>query len=171
MKKIVLVMLVLSLLLTGCVGNIKDGIALIEEEKYEEAIKVFQLDIEKERNLGEAYRGLGIAYFELQKYEEAVEAFQSALNHEEEETATICSLMGACYMELEEYEKVLDVYGKALSKEDITEELKQEIQFNLIAVYERMGNWEAAKSQVQKYKLAYPNDTRVDKEAEFLESR
>lgn len=171
MKKIVLVVLVLLIVLTGCVGNIKDGIALLEEAKYEEAIEAFQKDIEKERNLGDAYRGLGIAYFELEQYGDAAEAFQAALKHEEEETATICSLLGACYMELEEYEKALDAYENALVKEDITEEMEQEIQFNLIAVYEGMRNWDAAKSQVQKYVAAYPDDTRVEKEAEFLESR
>ena len=70
MKKLVGLMALL-LVLTGCAGNIKDGISLLEEGKYEKAIEVFQEDVKKGRNLDEAYRGLGIAHFELKDYESA----------------------------------------------------------------------------------------------------
>lgn len=171
MRKLILVMLLFTLCLTGCKSNVKDGIALLEAGKYEEAKDTFQKDIEKEKNLDEAYHGMGIACFELGEYEKALENFESALDNGAEESATICSFMGACYMEAEEYEKSLDVYEKALAKEEITAELKQEIQYNLIALYEKMGNWEAAKKQMEQYVKAYPDDTRVEKEAEFLETR
>lgn len=170
MKKITGIV-VLLLFLTGCAGNIKDGVALLEEGKYEAAAEVFQKDVEKERNLDEAYRGLGIAYFELEDYEAAVEAFELALKHETEETATFCSFLGASYLKTEEYDKALDAYERGLACEDLNEELEQEIQFNLIAVYEYMGNWDAAKEQMDQYVEKYPDDTRVEKEAEFLETR
>lgn len=170
MKKIVGLM-VLLLLMTGCAGNIKDGVALLEEGKYEKAVEAFQKDVKKERNLDEAYRGLGIAYFELEDYEASIESFELALKHETEETATFCSFLGAGYLEIEEYDKALDAYERGLACEDLSDELEKEIQFNLIAVYERMGNWDAAKKQMQKYVEKYPDDGRVEKEAEFLETR
>lgn len=170
MKKIV-GLTVLLLLLTGCAGNIKDGVTYLEEGKYEKAAEAFQKDVDKERNLDEAYRGLGIAYFEMEDYEGAVEAFELALKNETEETAVFCSFLGASYLEAEEYDKALDAYERGLASEDLTEELEQEIQFNLIAVYENMGNWDAAKKQMDKYVEKYPDDTRVEKEAEFLETR
>ena len=171
MKKLLLVMIVLSLLLTGCVGNIKDGVKLLEAGKYEEAKEVFQEDIEKKKNLDEAYHGMGIACFELGEYEKAGEAFELALENKAKETAEICSFLGACYIEAEEYKKALDIYEKALADEKLTDELEQEIQYNLIAVYEHMGNWDAAKKQMEKYTKAYPDDERVEKEADFLETR
>lgn len=171
MKKKIISLVFVFLLLTGCSGNMKDGVALLEEGRYEEAIKSFEIDIKKEKRLEEAYRGVGIAYFELGEYEEAAEALKLALENEAEETATMFSMLGASYMELEEYDKALDAYERALSKEDITKEMKQEIEYNLIAVYEYMGNWDAAKTQLQKYAEAYPEDTRIDTEAEFLETR
>ncbi len=171
MKKIMVGMILMAAVLTGCVRNVKDGVLLLEQAKYEEAIAVFEEEIARERNLDEAYRGVGIAYFELGQHEDAIEAFEAALKHEAEETATLCSLLGACYMEVEEYEKALDMYVNTLTKEDLTEELRQEIEFNLIAAYEYTGNWEAAKKQVEHYVESYPEDTRVDKEAEFLETR
>lgn len=170
MKK-VFGLLALLLLLTGCAGNIKDGVALLEEGKYEEAVEEFEKDVKKERNLDEAYRGLGIAYFELEDYEAAVEAFELAVKNETEETAIFCSFLGSSYLETEDYEKALDAYERGLAREDLTEELEQEMQFNLIAVYENMGNWDAAKKQLDKYVKRYPNDSRVEKEAEFLETR
>lgn len=170
MKKIV-GLLALLLLLTGCAGNIKDGVALLEEGKYEAAVEAFEKDVKKARNLDEAYRGLGIAYFEMEDYEAAVEAFELALKHETEETATFYSFLGASYLETEECDKALDAYERGLTCKDLTKELEQEIQFNLIAVYENMGNWEAAKKQMDKYVEMYPDDSRVEKEAEFLETR
>ena len=146
MKKIV-GLLVLLLLLTGCAGNIKEGIDLLEKGEYKAAAEAFKKDVKKERNLDEAYRGLGIAYFELKEYDAAIEAFELAKKHGAEETATFCSFLGASYLESEEYDKALDAYERGLACKDLTEELEQEIQFNLIAVYENMGNWKAAKKQ------------------------
>ena len=170
MKKI-LGLFALLLILTGCAGNIKDGVALLEEGKYEAAVEAFEKDVKKERNLDEAYRGLGIAYFELEDYTAAVESFEMAVKHETKETAVFYSLLGASYLETGEYDKALDAYERALACADLTEELEQEIQFNLIAVYENMANWDAAKTQMDKYVRKYPDDSRVEKEAEFLETR
>ncbi len=171
MKKIGLIMIACLLLLTGCKGNIKDGVAFLEAEQYEEALEVFQEDIDKKKNLDEAYHGMGIAYFELGQYEDALEAFELALKSDAEETPAMCAFMGACYLEQEELAKALDVYERALSKKEISKELKQEIEFNLVRIYEDMGNWEAAKTQMEHYVKAYPEDTRVEKEADFLETR
>lgn len=170
MKKII-GLTTLLLLLAGCAGNVKDGVAYLEDGEYEKAAEAFQKDVEKERNLDEAYRGLGIAYFEMEEYEAAVEAFELALKCETEETAIFCSFLGASYLKTEEYDKALDAYERGLACEELTEELEQEIQYNLIAVYEYMGNWEAAKKQMDKYVEKYPDDARVEKEVEFLETR
>lgn len=160
-----------TLLFTGCSNHIADGVEALETEDYEKAKTCFEQEIAKKKHLDEAYRGLGIAYFEMEEYEEAVENFQLALDNKTEETAILYSMMGACYMENDDDEKALDVYTKALSMKELTEELKQEIQYNLIAVYENMADWEGAKKQMEDYRKAYPDDERVQKEAQFLETR
>ena len=171
MKKIVAILLLFVLILTGCTDNVSDGVVFLEEKKYEEAKEAFQKDIDKEKRLDEAYHGKGIACFELGEYGEAAKNFELAIKNEAKASASTYSLMGACYIETEEYEKALDVYKKALADENLTDKLKQEIQFNLIAVYENMGNWEAAKKQMDSYIKAYPDDERIEREAEFLETR
>ena len=37
--------------------------------------------------------------------------------------------------------------------------------------YEKMANWDAAKKQMDEYVKQYPEDSRIEKEAEFLETR
>lgn len=172
MKKwIIAVVFAGAFILSGCASNVKDGVAALEAGNYKKAKAFFEQEIERKKNLDEAYRGLGISCFELEEYEEALEAFETALENETEETATIFSIMGACYVETKEYDKALDVYTKALSMKDITDDIKQEVQYNLIAVYENMADWDAAKKQMKDYKKAYPDDERIEKEADFLETR
>ena len=171
MRKIWIVLLVTVFMLTGCAGNVKDGVKMLEEKKYQEAKELFETDINNGKNLAEAYRGKGIACFELKEYEAAMNAFQNAIENGAKETPELCGFLGACYIETQAYDKALDIYTKALADKDLSEELKQEMQFNLISVYEHMGKWDAAKKQMAQYIKAYPDDTRVDKEAEFLETR
>lgn len=172
MRKWMLTIVVVgAVLLCGCTSNVKNGVEFLEAEKYEQAKDAFEQEIEKGKNLDEAYRGLGIACFELEAYEDASKAFELAVKNETDETAILYSMMGACYVENGEYEKALDVYTKALSMEDITDDIKQEVQYNLIAVYEKMTDWDAAKKQMEDYKKAYPDDKRIEKEADFLETR
>lgn len=172
MKKLILAVVLFGVfVLTGCANNIESGLEALEVEDYDKAVEFFQDEIGRKKNLDEAYRGLGIAYFELEEYEDAIEAFELAVKNETEETVTLYGMMGACYVETGEYEKALDIYTKALSMETITEELEQEIQYNLIAVYENMADWDAAKEQMESYREAYPDDSRVEKESDFLETR
>lgn len=172
MKKWILAAVLAGIfVLTGCTNNVENGLKSLEAGNYEGAKGAFQNEVEKGKNLDEAYRGLGIACFELEEYEEAASAFELAVENETKELATLFGMMGACYMEIGEYEKALDVYTKALGMEDITAELEQEIQYNLIAVYENMADWDAAKKQMESYQKAYPDDERVEKESDFLETR
>ena len=158
-------------MLIGCSSNIKDGVTYLEEENYEAAISCFEEDIAEEKHLGDAYRGMGIAQYELGKYHEAIDSFENALGNKEEATATIYTLMATCYLQVEEYESALDYYKKALGMKDCTEELKQEILFNEIAIYQELSDWETLKEKVADYVKAYPEDDRMDKTAEFLETR
>ncbi len=159
------------MLLTGCGSNIKDGVSYLEDGKYELAMETFADEIAEEKHLDEAYRGLGIAAFELGEYEQAADALEEALAQETKESATIYSILGASYYELEQYEEALEAYEKALIQEDCTEELEQEIALHQITAYERLGEWEKAKDAMNAYQETYPEDTSVEKEAEFLETR
>ena len=163
--------LLVAVLLAGCASNIKDGITYLEEENYQAAVECFEKGIVEKNNLSEAYRGMGIAQYELGNYSAAVDAFNNALENEAEKTATIYNLMGASCLQLKEYEEALEFYAKALKMEDCTGEMKQEILFSEIAIYQELGDWKTVKEKVSAYVEAYPDDERMDKTVEFLETR
>lgn len=170
-RKGILGLVILMLLLSGCASNIREGVSLLEDGKYEEAIDAFQADVDKEKNLDEAYRGIALAYYELGSYMEAVDYFSMALENEAEETASIYHLMGTSCMQYGDYENAISNYDKALKMEDCTDEMKKEMMFNKIAAYENMADWESALDAVSEYLKVYPDDERALKEAEFLETR
>ena len=73
-------------------------------------------------------------------------------------------------MHLGELDEALALYQQALELE-CPEEMKQEILFNEIAIYQEFGEWEIVKEKVASYVENYPDDTRMDKTVEFLETR
>lgn len=171
MKKGIIGIMILTMLLCGCSSNLEDGVALLEQGKFEEAIVAFEAQVEEEKKLGEAYRGIAIANYELGNYEEVVGNFEKALENEAKETAAMYHLMASACMQCEDYENAMKYYELVLGMEDCTEEIKKEIMFNKIAIYEQSADWEAAKEAVNTYLELYPDDERVIKEAEFLETR
>lgn len=172
MKKIRIIAAVLmTAMLMGCSTNLKDGVALLGEGKYEEAISCFELEIKEGKNLLEAYRGIAIAQFELENFESAIEYFEMLLADKNvEETASVYVMKAASHLKLEQLEEALAAYQKALSLE-ITDEMKQEVLFNEIAIYQTFGDWDTVKEKVAAYVESYPDDTRMDKTVEFLETR
>lgn len=174
MKKTKVIMVIMAVcLMTGCLPKkyLEDGVALLEEKKYEEAVEMFQKEADREKNLGEAYRGMGMAYYEMKEYKKALQMFEEALVCEAEETGTIYNFIALCDMELGKYENALSAFDKGISMEDTSEELKQEMEFNKIVVYEKIEAWEHAKKAVNEYVSEYPDDADAAKEAEFLETR
>lgn len=173
-KKLVAFIMVfmMSAMITGCIGNpYKTGIKSLEDGEYSKAAECFQEAIDEEKNLADSYRGLGIALWEQKDYEGANEAFEKAISEGTEVTATIYSLLGNCAMELEKYDSAAEYYELALSREDISDELKKETHYNMIAAYEYVGNVEKAKETLEEYIADYPDDESALREAEFLETR
>lgn len=170
-KKGIIGLLILMLLLSGCASNTSKGVSFLEDGKYEDAIASFQAELDEGKNLDEASRGMALAYYELGSYMEAMSYFEDALANGAEETASIYHLMGTCCLQYGDYENTIANYEKALAMEDCTDDMKKEMMFNKIAAYEKLADWEAAKTAVAEYLESYPDDERAVKEADFLESR
>ena len=171
MKKIGMIIILIGVMLCGCAGNIKEGRALLDEAKYQEAKAIFEKEIQEEKHLDEAYYGKGIACFELEEYEEAVESFETAVLFGVDEDAVFHGFLAASYMATERYDSAIEAYGNALAYEEITPELKQEVRYNLIVAYEKVGDWDNAKKELKSYQKDYPEDTRIKRDADFMETR
>lgn len=162
----------LAVLITGCGKNAsEDGVKLLEEGKYKEAVKEFEQAVEDDVNVGDAYRGIGIAKWEQEDYEGAREAFKNALENGAKKTGTLYNFIGTCELRLGNPESALNYYNLGLSSEDISKELKREMEYNEIAAYEAMEDWESAKVKLEAYTEAYPDDEKAAKELEFLNTR
>jgi len=172
-KRKIAVLVMAGMLLTGCMGtnHLKEGISCLEEKKYEEAKASFQEEIDKEKNLGEAYRGIGIAYFELKEFDKAIDSFEAAIDNGAEKTGTLYNFLGISNMRVEKYEEAVKAFEKGISSEDSSDNMKQEMLFNAVVSYEKLGDWEKAREKLNEYMELYPGDVKAEKEAEFLETR
>ena len=61
MKKIkaLLVVVCTGVLLTACGNSSQKGVEYLEDGKYDQAIEQFEQAVDKKKNVGDAYRGIG----------------------------------------------------------------------------------------------------------------
>lgn len=168
----IIIVLCAGILLAGCgKSEYQDGIESLGNGKYEEAVSHLNKAVEDEYNTGDAFRGIGIAKWELQDYEGAAQAFSQALENGAKETSALYNLMGACMLKLEDPDSAISYYEKGIAAGDGAGEVMKEMKFNVIAAYEKLGDWENAKTKLAEYTKEYPDDEQAAKEAEFLETR
>ena len=79
--------------------------------------------------------------------------------------------MGSCALQLEDGKSALSYFEKGLSASGVSDEMKKEMEYNVIVSYEKMQSWEKAKEKLNEYLKKYPDDKTAKKEAEFLETR
>lgn len=174
MKRLAAVILTASmgLALAGCSGNpYKEGVSQLESKEYKQAEVSFKEAVKQDKNTADAYRGIGIACWEQKEYKAALKAFKNAVKAGTKENATLYNLMGGCALKLDDGKSALSYYEKGLAASGSSDELKKEMEYNVIVSYEEMQNWEKAKSKLNEYLEKYPDDETAKKEVEFLETR
>ena len=147
MKKIkaLLVVVCTGVLLTACGNPSQKGVEYLEDGKYDQAIEQFEQAVDKKKNVGDAYRGIGIAKWEKKDYKGARKAFKKALENDAEKTGTIYNMIGNCDLKLGKAKEALNYYNLGLAQEDSGKKMKKEMQYNIIVAYEQMEDWESAK--------------------------
>ena len=110
MKKIkaLLVVVCTGVLLTACGNSSQKGVEYLEDGKYDQAIEQFEQAVDKKKNVGDAYRGIGIAKWEKKDYKGARKAFKKALENDAEKTGTIYNMIGNCDLKLGEAKEALN---------------------------------------------------------------
>ena len=165
------IILAFCMLFTGCADPVEDGTSLLEEGKYEEAREKFETAIEKEKNLGEAYLGLGICSWEAEDYEAAKKHLGLALENGAKESGTLYHLLGQCEMEMECPEKAVYYFENGQELSGAGKELLKEMAYNLVVAYEKAGDYQTAKKKLESYLKANPDDKKALKEQEFLNTQ
>ncbi len=125
---------------------LKEGNALYEAQKYEEAIASYQKIIEANPEAYVIYKNIGNCYFQLQKYDQAEEYYQKVLD-KDPQNADAMMLIGNCYANRCQDEKAMEWYNK-IDFEKITDQM---VLFNLGSNFYKQSKLEQA---LQYYKRA-----------------
>ena len=118
-------------------------------------------DAEKSLILGQTYEKLGDLNY-------AAGVYQTYLSGNEP-NAAIYNNLGMCLVKQEKYDEALEAFeaGIAVGGSDYL----QELQYNRIVANEYLGNFSQAKSLMEEYLQAYPDDAKAKREYEFLQTR
>lgn len=140
-------------------------------------VKYYQKDEEaKELLLTSAEEGSTLAYFYLgeiareeENYEEALGYYEAYLDHNNFVNSALYNQMAVCSMEIGEYDSALEYVEQGLKVS--TAEQAKALRHNEVAIYERQGEYETAYERAAAYLQDYPEDERMQREYEFLQSR
>ena len=147
-----------GLLLTACGNPSEKGVEYLEKGEYDQAVEQFEQAIEKNKNTGDAWRGIGIAKWEQKDYKGARNAFRKALDNNAEKTGTIYNLIGNCDLKLGKAKEALNYYNLGLEQDDVSKKMKKEMKYNIIVAYEKMEDWESAEVKLEEYLETAPNE-------------
>ncbi len=121
-----------------------------------------------EKNSTEAALYLGQVYMLEGNSEKAGQFFEEYLANNEGNIKALESL-ATLEMEAEEYKKAITHIEAALSSEG--EKNEQNLRRSLIQAYEKSGQFELAKQEMERYVEDYPHDEEAAREYEFLQTR
>ena len=111
---------------------------------------------------------LGQTYEKLGDMNYAAVVYQTYLDANAPDAA-IYSSLGNCYMKQEKYEDALAAYEAGIEIGDSA--CLQSLKFNQIVANEYLGNFDKAKSLITDYLSVYSEDTKAQREAQFLQTR
>lgn len=149
--------------------NLKDGekgIIYYYLEDYENAriyldAFVNGTDPELSLILGQTYEKLGDMNYAAVVYQTYLES--------NEPNAALYNSLGICLMNQKKYGEAVEAFENGVDMGD-SDDL-QELRFNLIVANEYLGNFSKAKTMMEEYLQAYPDDDKAKKENEFLKTR
>ncbi|MCC7146493.1 MAG: tetratricopeptide repeat protein [Phycisphaeraceae bacterium] len=90
------------------------GVALIEQERYQDAIEPFEDAYHIDPGFAEAYNQCSIAHYYLGQWEESLEDCRETLRREPLHFAAMAGI-GHCYAEMEHLDLALEYYRRAVA--------------------------------------------------------
>lgn len=112
--------------------------------------------------LGKTYEALGDLNY-------AVVVYTKYLDGKDPANVEILNALGVCRMKLQVYDEALNAFQTGIAIENNS--MMQTLKFNEIVAYEYKGDFSKAKSLMESYLAAYPDDEKAVREARFLRTR
>jgi len=135
-------------------------------EDYQQACNL--LEEAKDAGTAESFLYLGRAYEATGDYNYAASVYNSYIA-KDTSNAEIYNQLGLCLMRQGAYQQALETFQKAMNIEN--NGIMQTLQFNEIAAYEYLGDFQRAAVLMNNYIATYPDDTKAQREYEFLKTR
>ena len=117
----------------------------------------------------EAYLLLGMVYLSQKDVSNARAMYQQYMEMQEENQARGYNGLALCDISEGNYSSALEQIQKGLEiaeKGDV-----QELLYNEVVVYEKMQDFNTAKTKMASYMELYPDDVEAGKENQFLQYR
>jgi len=167
---------------TGMLKVLEDAEAIVpktNEDKYNLAkIHYFQGEYDAaltELNDGysngilEAYYYLGETYRIQKDYEKAIYYYKNYIDSGAIMTSNVYNQIAICLMKVDQSKDALQYVKTGIAYNNAA--TLQILQRNEIILYEKTGNYEEAKQELDQYIKTYPKDTQAAREAEFVNTR
>ncbi|MBR3637621.1 MAG: tetratricopeptide repeat protein [Lachnospiraceae bacterium] len=110
--------------------------------------------------LGQCYENLNDRTYAISVYTGYLASAQSR---------AVYNQLGMCYAASGDYQSALAAFQTGLGLSDYA--FEQELRFNEIVAYEKMGDFITAKDKCAEYVEAYPGDEEGEREYRFLKTR
>lgn len=105
-----IISLFIMLFLSGCAASLyRQGTSLMKEDKYDEAIGVFQQNLTQNPDDFNTWREIGVAFEKKNDFDQALTNLQKAYSIEPKDAETILHL-GLCYEGKQDYDNALQYY-------------------------------------------------------------
>ena len=116
----------------------------------------------------DAYLYLGRAYEATGDYNYAANVYNAYLA-KDTSNAEIYNQLGLCEMTKGDYQKALAAFQAGMNAGNNT--IQQTLAYNEIVAYEHLGDFQKAAVLMQAYLQNYPDDTKAQREFDFLSTR
>jgi tetratricopeptide (TPR) repeat protein len=152
-----------SIQATGEISSKYQGIVAYLLQNYTEAIEILTTLAEPDV---ESDLFLALAYENIDENKEAQKVYQNLIETNSN-NPYVYNQTALYYLRQNSMSKALKYLKKGIKIEGNSED-SQDLVFNQIIVYERMGNYEKALEALQTYETTYGESERLIKEKEFL---
>lgn len=122
-----------------------------------------------EHGYEDAHYYIGEIYHTRSNYGEAVYHFKQYIAGSGAKDAAAYNQMGVCLMKQEKYAEALEAVRAGQKLSDPLHE--RQLLFNEVVILEKTGEYSAAYEKAVDYRNRYPEDTRIQRELEFLVTR
>lgn len=137
-------------------GHLDKGEGFYQSGAYQQALKEFQLAVEKDPDSLKGWENAGWAYWRINQIDDTIKAWKK-LESVNPDDPKILNLLAKAYIEKKDYQAVLSLYERILELEPG----QQEARLNLARAKGWMRKYNEALSEMRQLLSDYPEDTEI----------